>query len=179
MSDFYGRRKFFDARTGNERSPRGDYRNFDPYFYPLTHEQPEFYPDHRYNHNLESQYGRSFEDQHHYLDNEARFCSSGQREREDRQENSGGGSGRKVKALKGKLERRPREKEQPDDPCESEEEDGGDDDRDRNRPWRPKGTQEESEIVLVESSTTVSKEISDEIRVWQTSGLSTEESKAI
>ncbi|KAK4030540.1 hypothetical protein OUZ56_023783 [Daphnia magna] len=199
MSDFYGRRQFFDARTGKyftseqeardfelrvreqwenrqrgyygayvypnrERSPRRYYRNFDPHFYPLTYEQPEFYPDHRYNHNLESQYGRSFEDQQHYLDNEARPGNSGQRGREDRQENSGGGSGRKLKALKGKLERRPREKEQPDDPCESEEEDGGDDDRDRNRPWLPRGTQEESEIVLVESSTTVSKEISDEIK---------------
>ncbi|KAK4027051.1 hypothetical protein OUZ56_016070 [Daphnia magna] len=212
MSDFYGRRQFFDARTGKyftseqeardfefrareqwenrqrgyygayvypdrERSPRRDYRNFDPHFYPLPYEQPEFYPDHRYNYNLESQYGRSFEDQQHYLDNEARPGSSGQRGREDRQENSGGGSGRKLKALKGRLERRPREKEQPDDPCDSEEDDGGDDDRDRNRPWRPRGTQEESEIVLVESSTTVSKEISDEIRVWQTSGLSTEQNR--
>lgn len=67
-------------------------------------------------------------------------------------------------ALKGKVrsEHKPREREQPD---EFEEDEGSDEDM--------------PEIALVESMTAVSKKISDEIRVWQTGGLSTEDSKAI
>lgn len=66
-------------------------------------------------------------------------------------------------ALKGKVrsEHKPRRKQLD----EFEEDEGCDEDM--------------PEIALVESMTAVSKKISDEIRVWQTGGLSTEDSKAI